>query len=162
MSQQAEGKPVDILLVDDNPGDIRLTREALQEGQVSSRLRVAYNGRDALALLRQAANDANMTLPDIIFLDLNLPGMNGLEILAEIKGDDRFRHIPVVVFSTSEDDRDICRAYEHSASCYVVKQSEVEKFTEVLKSLVRLLATGGQKGGQTGASTQEETGSGGN
>lgn len=148
MSQTAVGRPVDILLVDDNPGDIRLTKEALREAQIHNRLRVACSGTEALSLLRRAGEDAEETLPDIIFLDLNLPGMHGLEILAEIKADDRLKRIPVVIFSTSADEQDICRAYEHSANCYVVKPAELEKFTEVVKSLVSLMTGGGQAGGE--------------
>lgn len=127
--------PIDILLVDDNPGDIRLTREALKEGNICHDLRVAMSGKEALELLRGERKGISAVLPDIILLDLNLPGENGLEILTEIKGDAVLKRIPVVIFSTSAAEQDIRKAYALHANCYIVKPVGLDNFIEVVKSL---------------------------
>lgn len=133
MRHESAAGPVEILLVDDNPGDVRLTKEALKEGKVHHRLRVAVSGREALALLDRSGGDNVETLPEIILLDLNLPGMSGLEVLKELKSDERLRRIPVVILTTSGLERDICR--EHDAACYVMKPTDLDEFIEVVKSL---------------------------
>lgn len=127
---------IEILLVDDNPGDIRLTREALSEENLCHELRVVRSGSEALAMLRHNGRDEEAPLPDLILLDVNLPELTGLEFLAEIKADKRLGRIPVVMLSTSAAEKDICRAYDGHANCYVVKPAELEEFIGVMKSLV--------------------------
>lgn len=127
--------PVKFLLVDDNPGDIRLTREVLREGNICQEIQIARSGREALTMLRHGERTDETKLPDIILLDVNLPDINGLELLDKIKSDDRLKRIPVVMMSTSEAEKDICRAYSHHANCYIVKPVGLEQFIEVMKSL---------------------------
>lgn len=135
MAEQSSSLPINILLVDDNPGDIRLTMEALKEGNVCHQLRIARNCSEALAILRCNDDKEFHALPDIILLDVNLPDTNGLEILAEIKADDKLKKIPVVMLTTSDAERDIQTAYDLHANCYIVKPVELDKFIQVVKSL---------------------------
>jgi CheY-like chemotaxis protein len=125
-------KVIDILLVEDNPGDVRLTQEALQGGKLNNNLFVAVDGEDALAFLRQQGQYSDAPLPDLILLDLNLPKLNGHEVLAEIKKDDNLKHIPVVILTTSEDEQDIITSYTQYASSYIVKPVSLEKFIQVV------------------------------
>ena len=125
-------KVIDILLVEDNPGDVRLTQEALQGGKLNNHLFVAVDGEDALAFLRQQGQYSDAPLPDLILLDLNLPKLNGHEVLAEIKKDDKLKHIPVVILTTSEDEQDIITSYTEYASSYIVKPVSLEKFIQVV------------------------------
>jgi CheY-like chemotaxis protein len=126
-------RPVEILLVEDNPGDIRLMVEALKEGQVANRLSVVHNGVEALAFLRREGKYADAPRPDLILLDLNLPKKDGREVLAEIKSDDRLRVIPVVILTTSQAEQDIIRSYNLHANCYINKPVDLEQFIEVLQ-----------------------------
>ena len=127
--------PVEILLVEDNPGDVRLTQEALKEGKVYYNLRVAMDGEEAMAILRRQGEHAAASLPDIILLDLNLPKKDGREVLAEIKTDERLRHIPVVVLTTSEAEKDIVKAYDLHANCYINKPVDLGQFINVVQSI---------------------------
>jgi CheY-like chemotaxis protein len=129
------GRPVEILLVEDNPGDVRLTREALREGQITNRLSVAPDGVEALAFLRRAGRYADAPRPDVILLDLNLPRMDGRELLAAIKADSQLRRIPVVILTTSSDERDVLRAYELHANCYITKPVDFEQFIGVVQAI---------------------------
>lgn len=129
------GRPIEILLVEDNPGDVRLTKEALREGKVRNNLHVAANGVDALAFLRHEGTHAQAPRPDLILLDLNLPRKDGREVLAEIKADDHLKTIPVVVLTTSKADEDIVRSYQLSANCYVTKPVDLEQFITVVRSI---------------------------
>jgi chemotaxis family two-component system response regulator Rcp1 len=129
------GGPIEILLVEDNPGDVRLTIEALKEGKVHNRLSVAKDGVDALAFLRRAGTYANAARPDLILLDLNLPRKDGREVLAEIKMDPVLRRIPVVVLTTSKAEEDILRTYDLHANCYITKPVDLEQFISVVKSI---------------------------
>lgn len=128
-------RPVEILLVEDNPGDVRLTIEALRDGKVRNNLNVAPDGVEALAFLHQEGKYSNAPHPDLILLDLNLPKKDGREVLAEIKADDRLRHIPVVVLTTSQADQDIARSYNLHANCYVTKPVDFEQFITVVRSI---------------------------
>jgi chemotaxis family two-component system response regulator Rcp1 len=119
---------VNILLVDDNPGDVRLTVEALRENQVSTCLHVAHDGIEALAFLRHIDNFANAPRPDLILLDLNMPRKDGREVLAEIKTDPDLALIPVVILTTSQSERDIHTAYELHANCYIAKPVDLLDF----------------------------------
>ncbi|NQT19164.1 MAG: response regulator [Planctomycetes bacterium] len=127
--------PAEILLVEDNPGDVRLTMEALQEAKVLNTLHVAKDGVEAMAFLRREAENANAPRPDLILLDLNLPRKDGREVLAEIKADDDLKSIPVVVLTTSEAEEDILKSYNLHANCYIVKPVDLDQFIEVVKTL---------------------------
>jgi CheY-like chemotaxis protein len=128
-------QPVEILLVEDNPGDVRLTLEALKDGKVLNHLSVVGDGVEAIAFLHQEGAYANAPSPDLIFLDLNLPKKDGREVLQEIKNDESLKHIPVVVLTTSNADMDILRTYELHANCYITKPVDFEQFTKVIKSI---------------------------
>ena len=129
------GRPVEILLVEDNPGDARLTREALRDTKVHNRLNVATDGVEALAYLRRQGKYAHAARPDLILLDLNLPRKDGREVLAEIKADDDLRSIPVVVLTTSRAEQDIVRSYNLHANAYVTKPVDLDQFITVVKSI---------------------------
>jgi two-component system, chemotaxis family, response regulator Rcp1 len=129
------GRPIEILLVEDNPADVRLTREALTEGKVRNNLHVMADGVNALEFLRRQGSHAAAPRPDLILLDLNLPKKNGREILAEIKQDESLRQIPVVVLTTSEDEEDILRSYQLHANCYVTKPVGLEQFLAVIRQI---------------------------
>ena len=135
MRQRATGRPVEILLVEDNPGDVRLTREALREGKVRNNLAVASDGVEAIAYLRKEGEHAGAVRPDLILLDLNLPRKDGLEVLAEIKADPSLRNIPVVVLTSSQAEEDIVRAYDLHANCYVTKPVDLDQFIRVVESI---------------------------
>jgi len=142
MTASAESTPpVEILLVEDNPGDVRLTKEALREGKVYSTLHWAKDGVEALEFLRRQGPHANAPRPDIILLDLNLPKKDGREVLSEIKSDDQLKHIPVVVLTTSKAEEDILRSYELHANCYVTKPVDLDQFIRVVQSIDRFWLT---------------------
>ena len=128
-------RPLDILLVDDNPADVRLTQEALYEGGLENRLSVARDGHEAMAFLRRQDGFADAPRPDIVLLDLNLPGKDGREVLAEVKGDELLRRIPVVVLTTSKAEEDILRSYDLHANCYITKPVHLDDFVGVLRQL---------------------------
>lgn len=127
--------PVEILLVEDNPGDVRLTKEALKEGKVYSNLHTVKDGVEAMAFLRREGKYKDVPRPDIILLDLNLPKKDGREVLEEIKTDDSLKRIPVVVLTTSKAEEDVLRTYNLHANCYVTKPVDLEKFMVVVKSI---------------------------
>jgi len=129
------GNAVDILLVEDNPADVALTEEALQESKLSNRLMVAEDGVEALAMLRRQGAHANLPKPDLILLDLNLPRMDGREVLAEIKKDDSLRRIPVVILTTSKAEEDVFRTYDLHANCYITKPIDLQQFVKVVKTI---------------------------
>ena len=128
-------KQVEILLVEDNPGDVRLTMEALKEGKLLNHVSVAEDGVEALALLHQEGKYAGRPRPDLILLDLNLPKKDGREVLAEIKEDPELRHIPVVVLTTSTAQHDVLKTYDLHANCYINKPVDFEQFLQVVKSV---------------------------
>jgi two-component system, chemotaxis family, response regulator Rcp1 len=125
--------PIRILMVEDNPADVRLTVEALKDGKMDNPMDVVKDGVEALAYLRQQGEYAGKPLPDLILLDLNLPRMDGREVLAAIKADERLRLIPVVVLTTSKAEQDILRSYRLHANCFISKPVDFEKFAEVVK-----------------------------
>jgi two-component system, chemotaxis family, response regulator Rcp1 len=127
--------PIDILLIEDNPGDVRLTVEALKEGKVHNRLSVVADGVEALAFLRREGQYADAPRPDVILLDLNLPKKDGREVLGEIKADERLRRIPVVVLTTSKAEQDILESYSLHANCYITKPVDLEQFITVVRSI---------------------------
>ena len=127
--------PIEILLVEDNPGDVRLTKEALKEGKVYSNLHTVKDGVEAMEFLRRAGKYSSVPRPDIILLDLNLPKKDGREVLQEIKSDAELRRIPVVVLTTSKAEEDVLRPYDLHANCYVTKPVDLEKFMVVVKTI---------------------------
>lgn len=128
-------KTMEILLVEDNPGDIRLTKEALKESTIANNLHVAIDGVEALDFLRKRGRFSNSPTPDLILLDLNLPRKGGIEVLAEIKANEEFKIIPIVVLSTSQSEKDILESYKLHVNCFVTKPVEFDEFMTVLKSI---------------------------
>ena len=127
--------PIHIMLVEDNPGDVRLTQEALRESKVLNKLTVASDGVEALEILRSGTKGTMSVSPDIILLDLNLPRKDGREVLKEIKEDPLLRRIPVVILTTSEAEQDVLRAYDLHANCYIVKPVDLEQFMKVIRTI---------------------------
>jgi CheY-like chemotaxis protein len=135
MSTSDAYKVIEILLVEDNPGDVRLTREALADAKVRNNLHVVNDGHEALKFLRQEDEYARSPRPDLVLLDLNLPGKNGMEVLAEIKADDTLRATPVVILTTSEAEEDVVKAYNLNANCYVAKPLDLDQFVKVVNAI---------------------------
>lgn len=135
MNLESQPLPIDILLVEDNPGDVRLTQEVLKDSKVRNNLIIANNGDEALACLRKQGKYKSTPRPDLILLDLNLPVKDGREVLALIKQDSDFKRIPVVILTTSKADEDILRTYNLHANCYVTKPVDLDQFVRVVKSL---------------------------
>ncbi len=135
MNIQALGRPIEVLLVEDNPGDVRLTREALKESKLLINMRVVADGVEALACLRREGKYANTSRPDLILLDLNLPKQDGREVLAVIKSDENLRRIPVVVLTVSQAEEDILKSYNLNANCYINKPVDLDRFIRVVKSI---------------------------
>ncbi len=131
----ALGRVVEILLVEDNDGDIRLTREALKEGRIRNRLNVVTDGEQAIAFLNRQGVYADAPRPDLILLDLNLPRLDGREVLATIKNDPDLKQIPIVVLTSSRSEQDLLRAYDLHANCFITKPVEFEQFIEVVRSI---------------------------
>ncbi|MEH1822843.1 MAG: response regulator [Nostoc sp.] len=127
--------PIEVLLVEDNPGDVQLTRIALEDSKISIHLNVVEDGVEAMAFLRKQEKYAKVTHPDIILLDLNLPRKDGREVLAEIKGDENLKRIPVVVLTTSQAEEDILKAYNLSANCYITKPVDFDQFVKIVQSI---------------------------
>ena len=135
MRTETTHRPITILLVEDNPGDVRLTEEALRETEIANRLVVVNDGQAALDFLRRNGPYADAPHPDLILLDLNLPKKDGREVLAEIKQDPHLRMIPVVVLTTSRDEGDILKSYDLHANCYVNKPVDLDRFLRIVKNI---------------------------
>ncbi|MBX3693107.1 response regulator [Dokdonella sp.] len=135
MNAQKTAHVVEILLVEDNEGDVRLTREALSEGRIRNCLSVVNDGEQALAFLRRQEPYAQAPRPDLILLDLNLPRLDGREVLAEIKSDPDLKQIPVVVLTSSRAEQDLLRAYDLHANCFIGKPVAFEEFIDVVRSI---------------------------
>lgn len=129
------GRPIEILLVEDNPGDAELTVEALRQGKVRNQMHLVEDGEAALAFLRRQEQYAGVPRPDVILLDLNLPRKDGREVLAEIKADEGLKQIPVIVLTTSEAEEDILRAYNLAVNCYITKPVDLDQFIKVVKAI---------------------------
>jgi CheY-like chemotaxis protein len=127
--------PIDVLLVEDSPGDVRLTQEALRDSQRVVHLHVAFDGIEAMAFLKREGAHARAPRPDLILLDLNLPRMDGREVLARIKADENLRMIPTIVLTTSEAEADIKKSYELQANCFLTKPVQLEAFEGLVKSI---------------------------
>ncbi len=133
MSHQVQA--IDILLVEDNPGDVRLTQEALKEAKVANRLHLARDGVEAVDFLRRSGDVDGRPRPDLVLLDLNLPRMSGREVLETIKSDPDLKRIPVVVLTTSQDEADVLHAYELHANCYITKPVDLDQFMTVVRTI---------------------------
>ncbi len=131
----AMGRPVEILLVEDNPGDVRLAVEALKDAKVSNNLSIVTDGEAALEFLRRQGPYAQAARPDIVLLDLNLPRKSGREVLCDIKDDPKLRTIPVVILTTSQAEEDILKAYNCNANCYITKPVDLDQFIKVVRSI---------------------------
>ncbi len=128
-------RPIEILLVEDSPGDVRLTQEAFKDSRILNNLHVVSDGVEALAFLRREPRYAGAVQPDLIILDLNLPRKNGQEVLAEIKEDPDLKHIPVIVLTVSSAEEDILRSYNLHANCYITKPVDLERFLTAVKGI---------------------------
>jgi len=135
MNASPPGKPVEILLIEDNPGDVRLTLEALKEGKVLNNVHAVSDGMEAMDFLLRRGRYARQRRPDLIVLDLNLPKKDGREVLAEVKGDKDLRRIPVVVLTSSQAEQDILKSYDLQANCYVTKPLDLDQFMKVAGSI---------------------------
>lgn len=135
MSISDKIRPIDILLVEDNPGDIRLTQEAFKDGKIKNDLNVVMDGEEAILYLKKEGKYESATTPDIILLDLNLPKKDGREVLAEIKEDAGLKCIPVIILTTSSAHTDIMNTYSHHANCYIMKPVDFNQFITVIRTI---------------------------
>ena len=135
MTVSSRGRPIEILLVEDSPGDVRLTKEALRDAKIANHLHVAVDGEAALDFLHRRPPHEAAPTPDLVLLDLNLPRMDGREVLAHIKGNETLKRIPVVVLTTSQAERDIVESYDLHANCFVSKPVDFGQFTTVVQSI---------------------------
>lgn len=135
MRERPDCRPIEILLVEDNPGDVRLTKEALKEGKVRNNLQVAEDGEEALEFLRRQGRHAQARRPDLVLLDLNLPKKSGREVLEEIKADPELKRIPVVILTVSKAEQDILKSYNLHANCYITKPVNLDQFIEVVQAI---------------------------
>jgi CheY-like chemotaxis protein len=131
----AEPRIIEVLLVEDDPGDVLLTREAFEHQKVANRLHVVSNGEDAISFLRKEGAYTEAPVPDLVLLDLNLPGMHGRDVLAAVKEDPHLQTIPVVVLTTSEAEEDVLRSYRLHANAYVTKPVDFERFMSVVRAI---------------------------
>ena len=152
MTNITAARPIGILLVEDNPGDVRLTKEALKNTRVPNRITVAVDGVEAMAILHREGKYADVVCPDLILLDLNLPRKDGREVLAEVKADPALRRIPIVILTTSQAEQDVFKAYDLHANCFITKPVDFERFLAVAKAIenfwlstVRLPLQGGDR-----------------
>ena len=130
-----EPRLIEVLLVEDDPGDVLLTREAFEHQKVANRLHIVNNGEDAIAFLHKQGEHADAPDPDLVLLDLNLPGMHGREVLAAVKEDPKLQTIPVVVLTTSEAEEDVLRSYQLHANAYVTKPVDFDRFMAVVRAI---------------------------
>jgi len=141
MTDYQKAQPIEILLVEDNPGDIRLAQEALKDGKVLNNLNVVMDGVEALAYLNKEGKYSDVLRPDIILLDLNLPKKSGHEVLKEIKNIPHLKRIPVVILTTSTEDVDIINTYDHHANCYITKPVDLDQFINTIKAIENFFLT---------------------
>lgn len=127
--------PIEVLLVEDNPADVRLMKEALKDSKIYNKLHVAHDGETAMSFLRREGKYSGASEPHLVLLDLNLPGKDGREVLDEIKNDPALRHIPVVIVTTSAAEEDVLKSYCNHANCYVTKPVDLEQFTKVVEAI---------------------------
>jgi CheY-like chemotaxis protein len=140
-TQQEDPRPIEILLVEDDEGDVLLTTEALEASKITNVMNVARNGEEALRFLRRAEGYEDAPRPDIVLLDLNLPRVDGRQVLAEIKADNDLRRIPIIVLTTSEAEEDVLRSYDLHANAYVTKPVDFDRFLQVIQSIDEFFVT---------------------
>lgn len=157
MTRSPGHPPIDILLVEDSEGDARLAREAFKDSRVLNVIHHVRDGEEAMAFLERRGRHAQAPRPDVILLDLNLPRMDGRQVLAAVKADPRFKRIPVVILTISKEEQDVLRSYNLHANCYITKPLDLERFLEVVKqiegfwlSIVRLPPDGAEAEGEAG------------
>jgi chemotaxis family two-component system response regulator Rcp1 len=141
VEQRVISHSIDILLVEDNPGDVRLTVEALKEDKLQNNLHIVKDGIEAMAFLYQDGEYADAPRPDLILLDLNLPKKDGREVLEEIKADENLRRIPVVILTTSQAEEDVLKTYDLHANCYITKPVNLDQFAKVVQSIEQFWLT---------------------
>jgi len=129
------GKPIDILLVEDNAGDVRLAQEALRDSKILNTLHVVGDGVEAMAFLRREGKYQGVPQPDLVLLDLNLPRKDGREVLAEVKADEKLKRIPVVIMTISKAEEDVLKTYNLHANCYIIKPLDLDQFIKVVKAI---------------------------
>jgi CheY-like chemotaxis protein len=132
---RVNAQPIEILMIEDNPSDVRLTMEAFKDAKVRNRMHVAVDGEDAMVFLRREGRYSEAPKPDLILLDLNLPKKNGREVLAEIKADSELKRIPVVILTTSDDEKDIMTAYDLHVNAYVKKPVDLDQFIKIVEAV---------------------------
>ena len=130
-----DNRPVNILLIEDNPGDVRLTQEAFKEGKVNTKLDIVMDGVEAIKYLRKQGSYADSSTPDLILLDLNLPKRDGREVLEEIKADSELKRIPIVILTTSNAEQDIIKSYNLHVNCYINKPVDFDKFFDIIQKI---------------------------
>ena len=135
MPEQPSSQPIEILLVEDDPGDVLMTQEAFNDYKIANRLTVLSNGEDAIAYMRKQGRYAGVATPDLVLLDLNLPRRDGREVLLDIKGDPQLRRIPVVILTTSEAEEDVIAAYDLHANAYVRKPVDFDQFVAAVRAI---------------------------
>ncbi len=135
MSKNITGEPIEILLIEDDPGDAELTVEAFKEAKVNNNIHIVKDGKEGIAFLKKEGKYNLSITPDIILLDLNLPKMGGIEVLSIVKEDDNLKHIPVVVLTTSSSEQDILKSYKLHANCYITKPVKLDNFIETIKTI---------------------------
>ncbi|GAC1438200.1 MAG: response regulator [Sediminibacterium sp.] len=128
-------KPINVLLVEDNEGDILLTKEAFEDARVSINLHIARDGKEAIDFLHKEGKYSDMDLPDLLLLDVNLPKKNGHEVLKLIKGNENLKHIPVIMLTTSSDEKDINLSYQNYVNCYITKPADIDNFLDVVSKI---------------------------
>ena len=141
MSGGLEARPIEILLVEDNPGDVRLTMEAFKEAKVRNHIRSVGDGEEALLFLRRKGKYTEVPRPDVILLDLNLPKKDGRAVLEEVKGDPVLKRIPIVILTSSQAEQDILHSYDLHANCYITKPLNVDEFMNVVKQVEQFWLT---------------------
>lgn len=142
MAEASDRKPAEILLVEDNPGDVHLIKEAFNAGDAAVTIHVAVDGEQAMQFLRREGPYAAAPRPDLVLLDLKLPRKSGHEVLAEIRYDENLRTIPVIVLTTSRAEKDVLRAYDLNCNCYIVKPVDLEEFTRLVEAINTFWVTG--------------------
>jgi CheY-like chemotaxis protein len=135
ISERLSPRPIEILMVDDDEGDVLLTKKALANGKIINTMRVARDGVEAIEFLKQHGQFSDMPRPDLVLLDLNMPRKDGREVLTEIKQDADLRSIPVVILTTSDSEHDICSMYDLQANCYISKPVDLDRFTAVIREI---------------------------
>jgi CheY-like chemotaxis protein len=134
-------KPINILLVEDSEGDIMLITEALEEGNVSNEINIVKNGWEAMQYLKKVGKYADSKIPDLVLLDVNMPKMNGHEVLSNMKADEQLKHIPVIMLTTSSSEEDVYKAYRNYVNCYITKPHEANKFSELVTTIENFWGT---------------------